>query len=92
MIWTDAVQMAIVMGGTMAIAIIGTDKVGGSSEVWDIVNEDNRINFNKLASNLKPRFVNQLYGTILLQVKLCNIMKLINLFCNFPCLSQLTYR
>ena len=47
MIWTDAIQMAIVMGGTMAIAIIGAEKVGGASEVWDIVKEDNRINFNE---------------------------------------------
>ena len=45
-VWTDAVQMLIVMGGTLTIAIMGANKVGGPSEVWDIVKEDNRINFD----------------------------------------------
>ena len=50
--WTDAVQMAIVMIGTFVIAIIGADRVGGPSKVWDIVKEDNRINFDTYASTL----------------------------------------
>ena len=45
--WTDAVQMAIVMGGTLTIAIMGANQVGGPSEVWEIVKEDNRINFDE---------------------------------------------
>lgn len=46
MVWTDAVQMLIVMGGTLTVAIMGANRVGGPAEVWDIVKEDGRINFN----------------------------------------------
>ena len=46
MVWTDAVQMAIVMIGTLVILILGAEEVGGSSEVWRINKEDNRINFD----------------------------------------------
>ena len=45
--WTDAIQMGIVMIGTLTIAIMGSDQVGGPSKVWDIVKEDNRLNFDE---------------------------------------------
>ena len=46
-VWTDAIQMGIVMIGTLTIAIMGSDQVGGPSKVWDIVKEDNRLNFDE---------------------------------------------
>ena len=46
-VWTDAIQMTIIIFGTLAIAIEGVDKVGGGSKLWDIVNDDNRINFDQ---------------------------------------------
>ena len=46
-VWTDAIQMMIIVLGTFIIAVVGVKKVGGASEVMDIVTRDNRINFLK---------------------------------------------
>ena len=45
-VWTDAIQMSIIVVGTLVIAIMGMDEAGGGSVVWEIANDDNRINFD----------------------------------------------
>ena len=46
-VWTDAIQMVIIVLGTFVIAIVGVAKVGGGSALWETVTRDNRINFIK---------------------------------------------
>ena len=45
MVWTDSIQMIVIVVGTIVIAAVGVSEVGGASKVWEIVKEDNRIEF-----------------------------------------------
>lgn len=48
-IWTDVIQTLVMFAGQLAVIIVGTAKVGGIQEVWNISMEYNKIsgiNFN----------------------------------------------
>ncbi|XP_075057167.1 sodium-dependent multivitamin transporter isoform X2 [Mixophyes fleayi] len=48
-IWTDVIQTLVMFAGQLAVIIVGTAKVGGIQEVWDIALANNKIsgiNFN----------------------------------------------
>jgi len=44
-IWTDAIQMLILLTGLIAIAIVGAHKLGGGDVVWQIAQQTGRTNF-----------------------------------------------
>jgi len=46
-VWTDALQMVILLGGLVTIAALGSAKLGGGSVVWNAASLDGRINFNE---------------------------------------------
>ncbi|XP_043596869.1 sodium-coupled monocarboxylate transporter 2-like isoform X2 [Bombus pyrosoma] len=44
-VWTDAIQTIVMFGGVIAIAIIGTNQVGGFEQVWRRNRDTDRIEF-----------------------------------------------
>lgn len=44
-VWTDAIQTIVMFGGVIVIAVIGTNQVGGFSEVWKRNRDTDRIQF-----------------------------------------------
>lgn len=51
-VWTDAIQTIVMFGGVIVIAVIGTNQVGGFSEVWKRNRDTGRIQFFDM--NLDP--------------------------------------
>jgi len=47
-VWTDAVQTIILLVGLIALAVIGSIRVGGGEAVWTIAMDTGRINYNEL--------------------------------------------
>jgi Na+/proline symporter len=46
-VWTDAVQMVILLVGLIAVAILGSLKVGDGATVWQIAIDTGRVNFDR---------------------------------------------
>ena len=44
-IWTDSIQMVILLIGIIVMLAVGVGKVGGIKDVWDIANEGGRLNW-----------------------------------------------
>ncbi|CAL7952543.1 unnamed protein product [Xylocopa violacea] len=44
-VWTDAVQTIVMFGGVIAIAVLGTSRVGGFEQVWKRNRDTDRIVF-----------------------------------------------
>ena len=44
-VWTDAIQTIVMFGGVIAIAVIGTNQVGGFQQVWKRNRDTDRIEF-----------------------------------------------
>ncbi|PIO40024.1 hypothetical protein AB205_0203560, partial [Aquarana catesbeiana] len=42
-IWTDVIQTMVMFAGQLAVIIVGTAKVGGIKEVWQIAIDNNKI-------------------------------------------------
>ena len=47
MVWTDAIQTMVMFGGVIVVAVLGTSRVGGVSEVWKRNFDTGRIEFFK---------------------------------------------
>ena len=47
MVWTDTVQMIIVMAGTLTVVIEGANKLKSDDTIWEIARKGDRINFDK---------------------------------------------
>lgn len=47
MVWTDAVQMLILLIGLIALAVMGLIRVGGAEFVWRIATDTGRINYDE---------------------------------------------
>ena len=47
MIWTDVVQGVVMVGGFLALAIKGAADVGGYQKVWELCQENGRIDFRR---------------------------------------------
>ena len=47
-VWTDAVQVVILLVGLVVIAVVGAEKQGGARAVWDTAQRSGRLNFIKL--------------------------------------------
>lgn len=45
MVWTDVFQSAVMVGGLITVAIIGSVEVGGLGKVWEINQQFNRTTF-----------------------------------------------
>lgn len=46
-VWTDAVQMVILLIGLAVIAILGAIEQGGGQAVWEIAKTTGRVNYNR---------------------------------------------
>lgn len=49
MVWTDAVQMIILLVGLIVIAALGSSEQGGAKAVWDVAVSTGRVNYNRWA-------------------------------------------
>ena len=45
MVWTDVFQSAVMVGGLITVAVIGSVEVGGLGKVWEINEHFNRTTF-----------------------------------------------
>ncbi|XP_070550439.1 sodium-dependent multivitamin transporter-like [Ptychodera flava] len=56
--WADVFQFIVIFGSIVAVAVLGTDKVGGIADVWNINKADQRlIFFESLLLNVPIYFV-----------------------------------
>jgi Na+/proline symporter len=46
-VWTDTIQTAMMFGAVIAVAVLGTARVGGVAEVWKRNFDTARIEFFK---------------------------------------------
>jgi len=46
-LWTDSLQAIIMVVSMAVVVIVGTNKLGGVREVFDIADRTNRLNFFK---------------------------------------------
>ena len=46
-LWTDTFQMTIVIIGVFVLLIAGAEEVGGFSKVWEIADQNERLEFDK---------------------------------------------
>ena len=46
-VYTDAVQIIILIVGLIAVAALGASKVGGGAAVWEIATSTGRVNFGR---------------------------------------------
>jgi Na+/proline symporter len=44
-IWNDVIQVLVMLGGLIAIVVVGSQRVGGFGRVWDILDKGKRLNF-----------------------------------------------
>ncbi|KAG8229118.1 hypothetical protein J437_LFUL009587, partial [Ladona fulva] len=61
-VWTDALQTLLMFSGIISVVWIGTDAVGGFSEVWKRNEEGHRIEFFKM--DLDPTVRNTFWNTV----------------------------
>ncbi|ELT90750.1 hypothetical protein CAPTEDRAFT_72174, partial [Capitella teleta] len=59
-IWTDTIQMVIMITGLIVLAGVGSSKVGGFGAVWQIAKDYNRVSFFEW--NLDPRIRNTVWS------------------------------
>ena len=52
-VWTDALQVVVMVAAVVVITALGTYQVGGPSEIWHKALEAKRIQFLKYATYLK---------------------------------------
>ena len=45
--WSDTYQMLIVIGSLLVLAIVGGQRSGGATAVWNAVKQGGRINLEK---------------------------------------------
>ena len=45
MIWNDVFQAIVMLAGLVAIIVVGSNKVGGFANVWDIMEKGQRLKF-----------------------------------------------
>ena len=50
-VWTDAVQMLILLVGLIAVAVLGSVRAGGAAAVWRIAVETGRVNYNEYVTS-----------------------------------------
>ena len=46
-IWNDVFQAVVMLGGLVAVLIVGVHKVGGFGNVWDSLEKGQRLHFFK---------------------------------------------
>ena len=51
-VWTDAIQMIILVVGLIVVAVLGSKQVGGGDKVWQIAKDTGRVNFDKYGSQV----------------------------------------
>lgn len=47
MVWTDALQVGVMVAAVFSVTVLGTVQIGGMSEVWRKATDANRIEFFK---------------------------------------------
>jgi len=46
-VWTDALQVGVMIAGAITVAALGTYQLGGMSEIWNKAIDAGRIQFLK---------------------------------------------
>ena len=67
-IWTDALQMSIMIIGMLTLTIIGAQKAGGGQHVYEYAKANNRFNFDVYVQFL----VNLLYYIVVDAIHVTN--------------------
>ncbi|XP_070542477.1 sodium-dependent multivitamin transporter-like [Ptychodera flava] len=62
-IWADVFQFIVIFGSVVAVAVLGTNEVGGIEHVWNVNKVDNRLKF--LDFNLDPSSRLSFFGLFL---------------------------
>jgi len=52
-VWTDAVQMLILLVGLIAVAVLGSVRAGGAAAVWRIAVDTGRVNYSEYVPSLQ---------------------------------------
>lgn len=47
MVWTDALQVGVMIAGAITVAVLGTYQLGGMSKIWNKAIDAGRIQFLK---------------------------------------------
>lgn len=47
MVWTDALQVGVMIAAVISVAALGTYQMGGMSEIWNRAIDADRIQFFK---------------------------------------------
>jgi SSS family transporter len=63
-VYTDAIQMVILLVGLIVIAALGCQKAGGAGQVWQIAESTGRINFDNFSADPRTRHTlwTQMFG------------------------------
>jgi len=57
-VWTDAVQMLILLVGLIALVVLGSTRVGGLAQVWSTAVDTGRINFDECVQPRAASLIN----------------------------------
>lgn len=52
-VYTDAIQIIILIVGLIAVAVLGASKVGGGAAVWEIAKSTGRVNYDRYKTIFK---------------------------------------
>ncbi|KAK2583548.1 hypothetical protein KPH14_009502 [Odynerus spinipes] len=74
-VWTDTIQTVVMFGGVIAVAILGTNRVGGISEVWRRNVETGRIEFFNMDPDptVRHTFWTVVFGNYLNWLATCSV-------------------
>ncbi|XP_011501766.1 PREDICTED: sodium-coupled monocarboxylate transporter 1-like [Ceratosolen solmsi marchali] len=74
-VWTDAIQTIVMFGGVIAVAVLGTLKVGSVSEVWKRNVDSGRIEFFNMDTNptVRNTFWSVVVGNYLNWLATCSV-------------------
>ncbi|KAF4525051.1 hypothetical protein B566_EDAN001965 [Ephemera danica] len=72
-VWTDALQTVLMVGATLAVLVLGVQKVGGLDRVWELCSQGKRLNvFDVDPSPMRRHtFWTVLIGTYFMYVAQC---------------------
>ncbi|XP_076754285.1 sodium-coupled monocarboxylate transporter 2 [Xylocopa sonorina] len=74
-VWTDAIQTIVMFGGVIAIAVLGTNRVGGFEQVWKRNRDTERIVFfdMDLDPTVRHTFWTVVFGNYLSWLASCSV-------------------
>jgi len=69
-VWTDAIQIIILLLGLVVIAIVGSIEMGGGASIWKVAGDTGRLNWNDFRLDPRDRtsFWSQVLGTAVVYI------------------------